>query len=286
MKKFSQWFVIAAAIILQATIFSNMAAAQDVSLRLQTEKLLTESDLVFFGKVIDVQFKDSVDAIPFTFVTYQISDVIAGRPDGDLVTLRFMGGRQQKGEVVRYLTVSESPEFHTGDTDVLFVRKNGLAICPLVDCTGGRFRTRDGILVNEDSFAILQANNAKALSLSTRMINVITGATQLLGKAISESIPDTAEPSSPVETATPIKLTQFVNDVKVQAKRVARFYDGSAVFLSASMKDDFRAPVFTEEAPPLESEPILARTSVVVASDFDRWEEAAVRNNNGNPVIK
>lgn len=90
------------ALAVQSAIYSTSVAAQtQATSRVPTEDLLNNADLVFAGKVIDIQYKDSADGIPFTFVTYQIDDLIAVRPDSDKVTLHFMGGRQQKGDVVR-----------------------------------------------------------------------------------------------------------------------------------------------------------------------------------------
>jgi hypothetical protein len=58
------------------------------------------------------------------------------------------------------------------------------------------------------------------------------------------------------------------------------------VFASAAIRDEFKSPVFREAAAPVETAPTPLRQTLSASSDFDRWEEAAVRKNDGNPVIK
>ncbi len=281
MKKSSLVLALFAAVTAQ----TSLAAPASSTTTINTEKLLSQADLVFTGKVVDVQYKDSTDAIPFTFVTYEIGDTIAGRADGSQITLRFMGGRQQKGEVTRYLKVSELPEFRVGDSDVVFAHKNGSSICPLVQCGQGRFRNRDGVLVNNDGFAVVYEDGEYATSARAVAADTTTGE-GLLGKGVSASRPDTAEPVSAGELSKSVTVSQFVADLRVQSQALVRFSDGTATFASASLRDEFRGPAFRETAAPVEAAPTPIRQSVSANSDFDRWEEALVRKNDGNPVIK
>lgn len=284
MKKSSLWLAMAAAIAAHTVFHVSSALAQDIASRIETESLLSQSDLVFSGKVVDVQFSDSTSGIPYSFVTYQVADVIAGRPDGDLVTLRFIGGRQQKGEVTRYFSVSEMPEFRAGDTDILFVKKNGSSICPLVDCTKGRFRNLDGVLANDERFAVIKP--ATTYTTSTRIVNTVTGATELLSNALSESPTDKSEPESSLVDLPVVKTAQFIADVKAQAKVMSHFYDGSTNFSSVSIKQPFRSPLFQEADLSATAGVAPIRPTVKTATEFDRWEESVVNKNNGNPVIQ
>jgi hypothetical protein len=287
MKKSSLSLALFAALSAQTSLQALAAPAPTSTTTVETEKLLSQADLVFAGKVVDVQYKDSTDAIPFTFVTYEIGDTIAGRADGSQITLRFIGGRQQKGEVTRFLKVSELPEFRVGDSDVVFARKNGTSVCPLVSCADGRFRNRDGVLVNNDGFAVVYEDGEYATS-ARAVAATSTGGEGLLGKGLSASRPDTAEPVSPGELSKSVAVSQFVTDLKIQSRAQARYTDGTATFTSASVRDEFKGPVFREAAAPVETAPTPTRTTTATAisSDFDRWEEALVRKNDGNPVIK
>lgn len=272
------------ALFAAATAQTSQAVSTSSSSDINTTKLLGQADLVFSGKVVDVQYKDSTDALPFTFVTYEIGDTIAGRADGSQITLRFMGGRQQKGEVTRYLKVSEFPEFRVGDSDVVFAHKNGSSICPLVQCGQGRFRNRDGVLVNNDGLAVIYEDGKYATS-TRALATDSTSSDGFLGKGMSASRPDTAEPTSSSASSKLVSVSQFVADLKVQSQAQARFSDGTATFASASVRDEFRGPSFREAAP-VETAPTPIRQSVSTNSDFDRWEESLVRKNDGNPVIK
>ena len=285
MKKSSLWLAMAATLATLSAFQASPVLAEETSSAIQIETLLNQSDLVFSGKIVDVQFSDSTAGIPYTFVTYQVSDVIAGRPDGDLVTLRFIGGRQQKGDVTRYLSVSEMPEFRAGDADILFVKKNGSSICPLANCTKGRFRNLDGVLANDDSFAIIKPT-ATTYTTSTRTINTVTGATELLTNALSEPVVDKSEPTSPITDTPSVRAEQFISDLKTRAKGMAHFYDGSASFASVSIKQAFRSPLFQEGDVSAAAGVAPTQPATRTASEFDRWEEAVVTKNNGNPVIQ
>lgn len=277
--------------VMSLALFSALAAQTSVatttsnSTGIDTQNLLSQADLVFTGKVVDVQYKDSTDSLPFTFVTYDIGETIAGRADGSQVTLRFLGGRQQKGDEVRYLKVSELPEFRVGDSDVVFAQRAGSSICPLVQCGEGRFRNRDGVLVNDDGFAVVYENGEYIVS-SRAVATTSTGGEGLFGKAMSASRPDTAEPVSPSVLTKSVAVSQFIADLKLQSQAQARFKDGTATFASASLRDQFKGPEFRESAAPVETAPTPIRQSASANSDFDRWEEALVRKNDGNPVIK
>ena len=99
-------------------------------------RLLQNSDLVFQGKVQQVEYSKSEDGTPHAFVTYTVQKIIRGRAKGKVV-LRFIGGPRGNGS---FLMVQSVPNFFKGDEDILFVRKNTTAHCPLVGCGDGRFR--------------------------------------------------------------------------------------------------------------------------------------------------
>lgn len=287
MKKSPLWLAVLSALAVQSAFYttsvSAAVAAPESTATVRTQALLNQADLVFTGKVIDIQYKDSLDGIPHTFVTYQVDDVISGRPDGKQVTLRFMGGRQQKGEVIRYLDVSETPEFQAGDTDILFVSRNTSNICPLADCNSGRFRNRDGVLTSDDGRVVIETAD-RSYAISSAVLTNDTGVKQDIGRSINEVAAQTREPKTEVIPVTAVKVEKFVTDLKVQAREVASVRVKEPVFVSASIKDDFKSPVMAPTVAPQEGAPdLLRRTST--PSDFDRWEEDAVRKNNGNPVL-
>ena len=128
----------------------------------ELNSLLERANLVFRGTVVDVDYAQArsqssdanerrVEVLPVTFVTYRIDEVLSGEPEGELLTLRFLGGPDGTG---RFLEISNTPVFQPKDQDVVFVRSNGEDGCPFVDCADGRFRIHDGGLYNAYGFAV------------------------------------------------------------------------------------------------------------------------------------
>lgn len=287
MKKSPLWLAVLSALAVQsaltATSVSAAVATPEKTTSIVTRDLLLQADLVFSGKVVSVEYKDSADGLPHTFVTYDVDQVISGRPDGSQVTLRFLGGRQQKGEVVRYLEVSETPEFQVGDTDVLFASKNNSSICPLAKCTSGRFRNLDGVLASDDGRAIIEKTDS-SYAISAAVIAPDTERKGDVGHGANALASVAREPVSPVVPATAVKTEQFIADLREQAREVASARADTPIFVSASIKDEFKAAAMAPEAAPADAAPNLLRR-VTTPTDFDRWEEDAVRKNNGNPVL-
>lgn len=118
-----------------------------------TRDRIVQSDLVFEGVVLSVEHRlaqvsspDQV-AIPHTFVTLSIARSFkGGSTAGDRITLRFRGGPDGKGRVLR---VPGIPQFRSGDREILFVRDNGADICPLVGWEQSRLRVIRGEIYDE-----------------------------------------------------------------------------------------------------------------------------------------
>lgn len=287
MKKSPLWLAVLSALAVQsaltATSVSAAVATPEKTTSIVTRDLLAQADLVFSGKVVSVEYKDSADGLPHTFVTYDVDQVISGRPDGSQVTLRFLGGRQQKGEVVRYLEVSETPEFQVGDTDVLFASKNNSSICPLAKCTSGRFRNQGGVLTSDDGRAIIEKADS-SYAISSAVISKDVEGKGDIGHGANALESATREPVSPAVPVTAVKAEQFIADLREQAREVASARANAPVFVSASIKDEFKAAAMAPETAPADAAPNLLRR-ITTPNDFDRWEEDAVRKNSGNPVL-
>lgn len=109
-----------------------------------TSELVHKADLIFEGKVINVEYRTSdilqADdvAMPHTYVTYEIIRNFKGRSSQDkLITLRFRGGPDDAGNT---LIIPGVPLFQVDDQDIVFVRGNGVEISPVVGGNFGRFR--------------------------------------------------------------------------------------------------------------------------------------------------
>lgn len=122
------------------------------------QDLVKGAELIFQGEVTSIEHRMSSSVGPnsevmaHTFVTYRIERVwmgqVSGRTGpGGTVTLRFLGGPNTAKR--RWLSVEACPNFDLGDRDILFVRRNGRHICPLVGWQQGRFRIIGGDLYGD-----------------------------------------------------------------------------------------------------------------------------------------
>lgn len=116
------------------------------------EALLRQAEFVFEGTVVNVEYRfskaqdESLPPTPYTFVSYNILNIIKGTYPQRIVTLRFYGGPIDGDE---FVTTEDQPYFDVGDHDLLLVKGNNYLLCPLVNCAGGRFRYIGGLVVNE-----------------------------------------------------------------------------------------------------------------------------------------
>lgn len=134
-----------------AVIFPLLFLSQTAISSTVDEKVKS-ADFVFQGIVVDVQTRfserqsESDPAIPYRFVTYEVNRVLKGNYQNNLVTLRFLGGESEDGQV---LLIPGQPLFDVGDRDLLMVKGNNRFPCPLVECAHGRYRYLGGMVVNE-----------------------------------------------------------------------------------------------------------------------------------------
>lgn len=278
---------------------------------INVDRLLENSDLVVQGEVVDIQYKDSKEGLPHTFVTYQVNEMISGRSQNDTITLRFIGGEQRQGDTVRYLTVSEVPTFEKGESDILFVTKNNSAICPLVSCSQGRFRNLNGLVTSEDGRPVVQSND-KGLRLGQdSMVEQIKSVNRKQG--FSQAISNVQGEGSPEKTdqgnAAILDTASFVAKLKERAYQLqAKGRQSSVIFKSSNVKESFSTPIFKAVTPTPENQStslnksgqnstksmqsgINRLTSKLpphnrAKSEFDLWEEKALKDNGGEPVVK
>lgn len=111
-------------------------------------RLVQESDLIFQGVVRSIEYRNAEilspgdQAIPHTFVTFEIERLFKGRPESQgSITLRLQGGPDGNGQ---YLMISAVPTFDIGDRDILFVSDHYPDVCPILGWAEGRLRILDG----------------------------------------------------------------------------------------------------------------------------------------------
>ncbi len=135
-------------LLIFCTLLSNTVMADS-----EFNNTLREADIVFEGtvesvenRIADIGSTPGELVLPYTFVTYKVDRFLKGNLSLPRVTLRFLGGVDSEGA---FMFEAHQPLFDTGDHDVLLVRNNNTAPCPLVGCARGRYRMVDGLLVNE-----------------------------------------------------------------------------------------------------------------------------------------
>ena len=121
------------------------------------KQLTHRAEAIFRGEVTTIRTELVTRADSraiFTYVTFRIQDIIKGTLTNNVgadhtVTLEFLGGTV--GDLT--MDVVGVPRFSIGQTEVLFVEKNGQQICPLVAMMFGRYRIRRHATTGEEFIA-------------------------------------------------------------------------------------------------------------------------------------
>lgn len=142
-----------------AALFSTPLAAEAAHPVVDdVDDRIVRADAVIQGEVQRVRFVESQPdgdqpGVPHTLVTYRVERVFKGRVAGDTVTLRFFGGLDASGDEL--VMTSNGTQYDPGDRDIVMLAGNGVAECPIVDCTFGRFRLVDGAAYDDAGRAMV-----------------------------------------------------------------------------------------------------------------------------------
>jgi hypothetical protein len=241
-------------LLLVISMLLLFSSAQSVYSRTVDEKVVA-ADFVFEGVVVDVQTRfskrdsDSDPKIPYRFVTYSIANILKGNYNQALVTLRFLGGESEDGNV---LMIPGQPLFDVGDHDLLMVKANNVYPCPLVDCAQGRFRYLGGMVVNELGLRIYLDQNGHIVKgeviendeLTTNQLSEnVTIKRQELSEVDASEIPNIAEDYPEATTADPDSFTNNV-DEKIQATHTQEQLTNLPPFQSSDTEAEFVDPTY------------------------------------------
>ena len=121
------------------------------------KQLTHRAEAIFRGEVTTLRTELVTHADSraiFTYVTFRIQEILKGTLPADVgaeqtVTLEFLGGTV--GDLT--MDVVGIPRFSIGQTELLFVEKNGQQICPLVAMMFGRFRIQRHATTGEEFIA-------------------------------------------------------------------------------------------------------------------------------------
>lgn len=166
-RKFSSSCAKILSILTIALLFSTHTKA-NLEPEIDIRELATNADFIFKGKVTNIAYRHSESVpridpstgqqaldedgqpifedgsdMPHTFVTFLIEQAykgsIEGSPTSSYLTLQFAGGLSQT-DSNSFLMASSYPLFDVNDRDFLFVERNTVKPCPLVQGALGRFR--------------------------------------------------------------------------------------------------------------------------------------------------
>lgn len=211
--------------------------------------LISNSDMAFRGVVRDIQYKlaDPAQAgqtkIPFTFVTYDVTEVLHGDFSGSQVVLRFIGGWD--GTTERYMGASNVPEFDLNDEDILFVAGNNDSTSPLVMNDRGRFRVSGGKVYSNSGSAVTVDRNGSLRYGQRHNIPQILSTTVMSEKGAMLM-------QHNVGAAAPVAKSNAVSagDMVAMIKDMGASVKSQANFTNANINAALTGPDMRPSAPP------------------------------------
>ncbi|MCW8880464.1 MAG: hypothetical protein OQJ89_14970 [Kangiellaceae bacterium] len=226
------------------------------------QDLVNRSDLIFKGELIEKSEGLSMEGIPYTFVTYKLDQIIAGKYPDQTITLKYVGGTFANGN---RLSATNTPEVSVGEQSILMVQKSNDTGCDFVDCEHGRFVLQGG--------KIIAANQSAIVVDAKGGVDFISYSAQLKGthKASIE------KSNIPQFISHLQALDQSSNALRKTARISVGNIDKHAPFAGyAALTRAMAAP-----------KPPKAKTQTrnLNANQHDQWELEQLRKNGGNPVL-
>ncbi|MBL4672907.1 MAG: hypothetical protein JKX81_11665 [Arenicella sp.] len=239
------------------------------------KNLVVQSELIFRGKLIDISEQLSVEQIPYTFVTYQVHEVITGQYFNDTITLKFVGGHFPNGNK---LTASNSPEVKLGEESILMVQQSIDTGCDFVDCEKGRFAIEGGKVVAANESAVLvddegQVNFVSSTAVKSKSNSTDSNVANFV--AYLKSLNKASSSQSKTAQAKSINPNSFnrIKDVPFKAY--------SALTRASTAPQEINANTSTSQSNVTAKHEVLT----LEGSQFDQLEVEQLKNNGGNPLL-
>jgi hypothetical protein len=154
------------------------------------DQLVQQAELIFQGTVTDVKSSwegEGAQRHISTYVTFQVQDNVKGSA-GSSYTIRMLGGTV--GDFT--MEVTDTPKFHVGDREVLFVEHNYDQFVPLVGINHGHFRVQHDDASGRDILLNGEGEPVRDLSKLGRAEESVTSAEAIspddLKSAIKEKL--------------------------------------------------------------------------------------------------
>jgi len=260
----------------------SMASHASTDMLVDTRGKMAQSDLVFVGKVREVNYARSAgeSGIPHTFVTYDVERVLHGVAMQKQVTLRFIGGR---GDKAQFLMVSDTPLFDLGDQDILIVSKNNVSGCPLVDCSEGRLRIINDKIFTEGGQAV--ERNSQGILYKTEYFELPEVNTHKVSMTTLKREDHLEYGESRRQFVAPgrgehLSKSEMLQRLDTEVKSIGRATVGT--FETANINRSFTVSLASAVPAPEKSE---ATTPARSATAQEMAEIAALERNGENPVL-
>ena len=226
--------------------------------------MVQRSDLIFKGELVEQSEGLSIEGIPYTFVTYKVDQVIAGKYPDQTITLKYVGGTFSNGN---RLSATNTPEVAVGEESILMVQKSNDTGCDFVDCEHGRFVLQGG--------KIIAANQSALVVDAKGEVDFISYSAQLKGthKASLE------KSNIPQFIAHLKSLNQSSNALRKTARVSVGNIDKHAPF------EAYSALTRAMAAPKPPKVKAQSKARSLTANQHDQWELEQLRRNGGNPVL-
>ncbi|OED40474.1 hypothetical protein ACH42_16425 [Endozoicomonas sp. (ex Bugula neritina AB1)] len=228
--------------------------------------MVSRAEFIFKGTVVDKSEKLSIEGIPYTFVTYNIDEVVSGNYSGGTITLKYVGGQFANGN---YLKASNSPDIKVGENSILMVRQSEDTGCDFVECENGRF------IINNDS--VITASES-AIRINALGRSEYTAAFNQQNSSKSPSnVSDFIEhlkslKQSAVAQKSSVSIaSDQTNNSSVTSADIDAPFNAYSGLLKGGAAPSIPAPDSQELTPNSES--------------FDQWELEQLKENDGNPLL-
>lgn len=227
------------------------------------DSLVKRADLVFHGTLKEISNEMSIEQIPYTFVTYEVHEVIAGQYSDSTLTLKYVGGDFPDG---RSLRASNAPEVKPGEQSILMVQKSQDTGCDFVDCEDGRFVIEDGqiLAANKSAVVINDHGGVEYISSPARKSGEYKGLLDAMN------------------------VDKFIKHLKkLDAKSLNQGKGQRTTVTNTYRYEPFHAMKGLTQAgsaPPV-PEAFTKSASDSQGSPYDQWEEEQLKQSGGNPVL-
>lgn len=160
---------IAAAVLASSIAMTATQSVASSVLQQSVDVLAKSSDLVFEGRVVGIRSEEENKKI-YTYVTFEINDVVRGKYAQDTVELRYLGGTSNGIT----MSVGDMTIPSYGEHGVYFVEKlGGNTVHPLRGWGQGHFLVKQGSngasMYNSQGLAITALKSGKTASQSSAL---------------------------------------------------------------------------------------------------------------------